>query len=39
MDNKQKSILIVDDVTTNLKMAADVLQDTYRLAMAKQDRI
>ena len=35
MDNKQKSILIVDDVTTNLKMAADVLQDTYRLAMAK----
>ncbi|MBQ1488244.1 MAG: diguanylate cyclase [Lachnospiraceae bacterium] len=33
--DKQKSILIVDDVTTNLKMAADVLQDTYRLAMAK----
>ena len=32
---KQKHILIVDDVTTNLKMAADVLQDTYRLSMAK----
>ncbi len=33
--DKQKHILIVDDVTTNLKMAADVLQDTYRLSMAK----
>ena len=32
---KQKHILIVDDVTTNLKMAADVLQDEYRLSMAK----
>ena len=34
MDNK-KHILIVDDVTTNLKMAADVLQTDYRLSMAK----
>lgn len=34
MDN-QKHILIVDDVTTNLKMAADVLQNDYRLSMAK----
>ena len=32
---KQKHILIVDDVTTNLKMAADVLQDDYKLSMAK----
>ena len=34
MEN-QKQILIVDDVTTNLKMAADVLQSQYRLSMAK----
>ena len=32
---KQKHILIVDDVTTNLKMATDVLRDDYRLSMAK----
>lgn len=31
----KKHILIVDDVTTNLKVAADVLQDTYKLSMAK----
>lgn len=34
MDRK-KHILIVDDVTTNLKLAADVLQDYYQLSMAK----
>ncbi len=34
MDRK-KHILIVDDVTTNLKVAADVLKDNYQLSMAK----
>ena len=34
MDRK-KHILIVDDVTTNLKLAADVLKDNYQLSMAK----
>lgn len=34
MDRK-KHILIVDDVTTNLKVAADVLKDKYQLSMAK----
>ena len=34
MDRK-KHILIVDDVTTNLKLAGDVLQDKYQLSMAK----
>ncbi len=34
MDRK-KHILIVDDVTTNLKLAADVLKDQYQLSMAK----
>lgn len=34
MDHK-KHILIVDDVTTNLKLAADVLKDNYQLSMAK----
>ena len=37
MDN-QKHILIVDDVTANLKMASDVLQDEYRLSMAKSGK-
>lgn len=32
---KTKHILIVDDVTTNLKCAAEVLQDYYKLSMAK----
>lgn len=32
---RKKHILIVDDVTTNLKVAADVLQDHYQLSMAK----
>lgn len=32
---KAKHILIVDDVTTNLKLAAEVLQETYKLSMAK----
>ena len=32
---KTKHILIVDDVTTNLKCAAEVLQDQYKLSMAK----
>ena len=32
---KTKHILIVDDVTTNLKCAAEVLQDHYKLSMAK----
>ncbi|MCQ2518392.1 MAG: diguanylate cyclase [Lachnospiraceae bacterium] len=36
MDNdNRKHILIVDDVTTNLKCAAEVLQDTYKLSLAK----
>lgn len=30
-----KHILIVDDVTTNLKLAAEVLQGHYKLSMAK----
>ena len=34
MDAK-KHILIVDDVTTNLKVAGDVLKDKYQLSMAK----
>lgn len=34
MDTK-KHILIVDDVTTNLKVAGDVLKDKYQLSMAK----
>lgn len=34
MEHK-KHILIVDDVTTNLKVAADVLQEQYQLSMAK----
>lgn len=33
--DQRKHILIVDDVTTNLKMAADVLKDNYRLSLAK----
>ena len=37
MEN-QKHILIVDDVTANLKMASDVLQDDYRLSMAKSGK-
>lgn len=32
---KTKHILIVDDVTTNLKLAAEVLQGHYKLSMAK----
>lgn len=32
---KAKHILIVDDVTTNLKLAAEVLQEKYKLSMAK----
>ncbi len=32
---KAKHILIVDDVTTNLKLAAEVLQEHYKLSMAK----
>ncbi len=32
---KAKHILIVDDVTTNLKLAAEVLQGHYKLSMAK----
>lgn len=32
---KSKHILIVDDVTTNLKLAAEVLQERYKLSMAK----
>lgn len=32
---KMKHILIVDDVTTNLKCAAEVLQEHYKLSMAK----
>lgn len=32
---RKKHILIVDDVTTNLKVAAEVLQDHYQLSMAK----
>lgn len=32
---KMKHILIVDDVTTNLKLAAEVLQGHYKLSMAK----
>ena len=31
----KKHILIVDDVTTNLKVAGDVLKDKYQLSMAK----
>ena len=33
--DKAKHILIVDDVTTNLKLAAEVLQEQYKLSMAK----
>lgn len=33
--DRMKHILIVDDVTTNLKCAAEVLQDHYKLSMAK----
>lgn len=33
--DKTKHILIVDDVTTNLKLAAEVLQGNYKLSMAK----
>lgn len=36
--DRRKHILIVDDVTTNLKLASDVLQDKYRLSMAKSGR-
>lgn len=36
--DRRKHILIVDDVTTNLKLASDVLQDRYRLSMAKSGR-
>ena len=30
-----KILLVVDDVTTNLKLAAEVLQEHYKLSMAK----
>jgi len=33
--DKMKHILIVDDVTTNLKCAAEVLENHFRLSMAK----
>ncbi len=33
--DKGKHILIVDDVTTNLRCAAEVLQEKYKLSMAK----
>ena len=34
-ESKEKHILIVDDNTTNLKGAADVLEGHYRVSMAK----
>lgn len=34
----QKHILMVDDVTTNLKCAGEVLKDTYKLSMAKSGK-
>ena len=33
-----KHILMVDDVTTNLKSAAEVLQPFYHLSMAKSGK-
>ena len=33
-----KHILIVDDVTTNLKCAAEVLKDTYDVTTAKSGK-
>lgn len=33
-----KHILMVDDITTNLKFAAEVLKDTYKLSMAKSGK-
>ena len=35
---EQKHILIVDDVTTNLKCAGEVLKDTFKLSMAKSGK-
>lgn len=35
---EQKHILIVDDVTTNLKCAGEVLRDTYKLSMVKSGK-
>ncbi len=35
---EQKHILMVDDVTTNLKCVGEVLKDTYKLSMAKSGR-
>lgn len=35
---EQKHILMVDDVTTNLKCAGEVLKDRYKLSMAKSGR-
>lgn len=35
---ERKHILIVDDVTTNLKRAGEVLEDTYKLSMVKSGK-
>ncbi len=38
MEEEKKHILIVDDVSANIKIAADVLKDEYRLSMAKSGK-